>query len=136
MPGSREEDFLRNNAYSQYDLYGRTEVQKALPRGHEIYNFGRPFLVHHYIILSLLDLCLGEGKKIFKEIIFTIYKLVWPHPRARTPAQGVIKFTILVDPSLVISTLYLVCLIFAWEKRRRFLKEIMHIHSMTYIATP
>ena len=25
--------------------------------GHEIYNFGRPFLGHHYYILSLYDLC-------------------------------------------------------------------------------
>ena len=45
------------------------------PVGHKSYNFGRPFLGHHYYtcILSLSDLCLGEEKKIFKEIcIFTI----------------------------------------------------------------
>ena len=39
------------------------------PRGHEIYNFGRPFLGHHYYILSLSDLSLGIEKKIFKEIM-------------------------------------------------------------------
>ena len=46
------------------------------------------------------------------------------------------KFTILVDPSLVIITIYLVCLIYAFEERRRFLKGIMHFHYMTYMATP
>ena len=39
------------------------------PRGHEIYNFGRPFLGHHYYILGLSDLCLGVEKKILKEIM-------------------------------------------------------------------
>ena len=38
-------------------------------RGHEIHNFGRPFLGHHYYILGLSDLCLGIEKKIFKEIM-------------------------------------------------------------------
>ena len=38
--------------------------------GHEIYNFGRPFLGHHYYILSLSDLCLGVEKKICKEIMY------------------------------------------------------------------
>ena len=41
--------------------------------GHEIYNFGRPFLGHHYYILSLFDVCLGEEKKIFKEIMHFYY---------------------------------------------------------------
>ena len=39
------------------------------PRGHEIFNFGRLFLGHHYYciyILSLSDLCTGGKKKIFK----------------------------------------------------------------------
>ena len=36
-------------------------------------------------------------------------------PKIGTPALGVMKFTILVDPSLVIITIYLVCLIYAWE---------------------
>ena len=43
------------------------------PGGHETYNFGRPFLDHHYYKLSLSVLCLGVEKKIFKEIkMFTI----------------------------------------------------------------
>ena len=43
------------------------------------------------------------------------------------------KLTIMVHPSLVIKTIYLVCLINAWESRKKdFLKEIMHFHYMTY----
>ena len=36
-------------------------------------------------------------------------------PNIKTPALGVMKVTILVDPSLFIITIYLVCLIYAWE---------------------
>ena len=43
--------------------------------GHEIKNFGRPFLsliflshYHHIPVLSLSDECRGVNKKIFKEI--------------------------------------------------------------------
>ena len=39
------------------------------------------------------------------------------------------KFTILEDPSLVIITIYLVCLINALESREQeTFKEVMHIH--------
>ena len=55
MPGSREEEFKKNNAFSLYNLYG--------------------------------------------------------HVLAQTPAPGVMKSTILVDLSVVIITIYLVCLI-------------------------
>ena len=81
--------------------------------GLEIYNFGSPFLGHHYFILSLSDLCLGEGKKIFKGHMAS--------PCTRTAAPGVMKFTILVVPSLVIISIYIVRLIDALEKRGRFL---------------
>ena len=73
MPGSREEDFKKNNAFSLYDLYGHALAQEPCPGGHEIYNFGRPFLCHHNYILSLSDLCLGVEKKIFKEIMHFHY---------------------------------------------------------------
>ena len=43
------------------------------PGGHEIYNFGRPFLGYYYYILSLFDLCLGVEKKIFKGIMYFQY---------------------------------------------------------------
>ena len=43
------------------------------PGVHEIYNSGRPFLGHHYYVLSLLDICLGVVKKILKEIMHFHY---------------------------------------------------------------
>ena len=43
--------------------------QNPSPGGDEINNFGRPFLGHHYYILSLSDLSLGVEKNIFKEIM-------------------------------------------------------------------
>ena len=58
MPGSREEDFKRNNVFSLYDLYGHAIAQEPLhinftlftPKlpplwvgRHEIYNFLSPY---------------------------------------------------------------------------------------------
>ena len=73
MLGSREDDFYRKNAFPLFDLYGHAFVQKPLPRGHENYNFGRPFLGHHYYIISLSDQCLGVEKKISKEMMHFHY---------------------------------------------------------------
>ena len=33
MPDSKEEDLLRNNVFSFYDLYGHALAQEPLPRG-------------------------------------------------------------------------------------------------------
>ena len=85
------------------------------PRGHEIYNFGRPFLGHHYYILGLSDLCLEVERKILKEIIYFHYMTYMATLLFKNPAPGVMKLTILVDPSLITITTYLVCLIYAWE---------------------
>ena len=56
-------------------------------------------------------------------------------PQYKKPAPGVKKFPISVDPSLVIITLYLVCLNYTWKQRRRFFKEIMHFNCTTCMAT-
>ena len=48
-------------------------LKNPYPGGHEIYNFGRPFLGHHYYIFNLSDLCLGVKKKIFKGIMHLHY---------------------------------------------------------------
>ena len=45
--------------------YGHNLALEPLPQGHEIYNFGRPFLGYYYYILGLCDQCLGVEKKIF-----------------------------------------------------------------------
>ena len=42
---------------------------KPLAGGHELYNFGRFFLVPHYYILNLFEPCPRVEKKIFKENI-------------------------------------------------------------------
>ena len=55
-----------------------------------------------------MPLCSLEEKKY---CIFTI----WLCPNTRTPVPGIMKLTILVDPFLVNITIYLVCLICAWE---------------------
>ena len=55
---------VEDNAFSQYDWYKDALAQDPCPGGHEIYNFGRIFLGHHYHILSLSDVCLRVEKKI------------------------------------------------------------------------
>ena len=65
---------VEDNTYSLNYLYGRALTTEPLPRGHEIYNTGRPFHGHHYFILSLSDLCMGV-EKIFKENVFSLYNL-------------------------------------------------------------
>ena len=57
--------FLRNNAFSLYDLYGHTIAKNPCPGGHEIYNLGRPFHGHYYYTLSLSETCPWAEKKIF-----------------------------------------------------------------------
>ena len=41
-------------------------------------------------------------------------------PYTRTPAPGVMKFTIFVDPSLVIISIHLVCIDLAWSREEDF----------------
>ena len=83
MPQNIEEDFKRNNAISLYDLYDHAPHKNPCPRGHEIYNFGRPFNGHHYYILGLSDLYLGI-KKICKEIMHFHY-VTYNHSLAQEP---------------------------------------------------
>ena len=99
---------------------------------YEIYNFGTSFLGPHYYTLSLFVLCLGVKKKIVKEIMHFYCMTYMTTPQhIKTPAPGVMKFTILVDPSLVIITKYLVCLINAWEQRRRLFKKYINFTLFT-----
>ena len=35
-------------------------AQEPQPRGHEIYNFGRSLVGHHYCLLSLPEPCFGD----------------------------------------------------------------------------
>ena len=58
------------------------------PRGHEIYNFGRSSLAHHYYIFSLSARCTGV-KKIFKDIMHFHFMTIWGHTLSQEPlTQG------------------------------------------------
>ena len=63
MFGSREDDFIRNDAFSQHDLYGHAFAQQPLSGGYDFYNFGRSFLGHDYFILSFFWSILGNRKE-------------------------------------------------------------------------
>ena len=92
MPQSVEEDFNRNNAISLIWLIWSRPSKRTRAGGYEIYNFGRPFLCHHYFTLSLSEPCLWVEKKIFKEIhqFYTYYtKITSPWGRV-----GVMQSTI------------------------------------------
>ena len=56
-----------------YMTYSHALAQEPCPRGHEIYNFGRPFLGHHYFLLGLSSLYLVVEKNIFKAIMHFHY---------------------------------------------------------------
>ena len=77
-----------------------TQAQEPLPRG--IMKFKilvvRPFLGHHNYILNLSAPCPTEEK--IRNIAFSQYDLY-------DPAPGVMKFKMLVDPSLVILIIHL-----------------------------
>ena len=40
--------------------------------GHEIYNFGIPFLGHHYYILSLSEPCLRVRRRFLRKLFFKL----------------------------------------------------------------
>ena len=67
----------------------------------KIHNLGRPFLAHDYFILSL---------------IYVWERKIHGHTIAQERLlQGVMKYPILVYPSLLIITVYSVCLICAQQ---------------------
>ena len=94
---------LIDKTYSLLWLISTPYHQSLCPSGHEIYSFGRPFLGHHYYIINAWDF-----RRYWKKCIFTKW-----HMATRTP--GFIKFTMWIDPSLVLITIYLDCLIRAPE---------------------
>ena len=63
------EKIFKEIMHFHYMTYMATPWHKnPCPGGHEIYNFGRPFLGHHYYTLSFYGSCMGVEKEIFKEI--------------------------------------------------------------------
>ena len=69
-------------------------IRRATAQGvMKLENIGRPFLCHYWFKISLSDQCSGVEKKILKNWAFSLCAwLIWPCPRTRTPAQGVMKF--------------------------------------------
>ena len=60
------------------------------------------------------------------------YMCICPRPSIKTLVQGFIKFTILLDPSLVIITIYIICLIHvrsSVDKKRRNLTFSLYGHA-------
>ena len=68
MCGGREEfkEINSNNAFSLYDLYGHAlaKLRTRAPGGHEIDNFGTPFVSQHYYIHSLSDRCVSIVRQL------------------------------------------------------------------------
>ena len=62
------------------------EHKNPSPRGHEIYNFGTPFLGHDNYTLSLSVLCLEVERKIFKEIMH-FHNMKYGHAPAQEPCS-------------------------------------------------
>ena len=74
MPGIREKDLKNNNTILLYEIYGHAQAKQLHPSGHDIHNFGRPFLSHHYFILSLSEPYPRRGEDFLKTYInFTIF---------------------------------------------------------------
>ena len=81
-----------------------------------------PSLVIITIYLVYLIYAWEQRRRFLKRDVFLIYELLvyGRPPSTRTPAPGVMKFTILVDTSLVIIIIHLVCLNHVPEQRRKF----------------
>ena len=136
MPYSIEEDFKRNDAISLYDLYGHALAKKPCPGGHDIYNLGRPILGNQTCILNLSVLCLGEEKKIFKEIMSFYYKTYMDTPLYKNPfpvGNEIYNFgrRFLRHHNYILS-LSVLCL----GVEKKIFQEIIYFHYMTYMATP
>ena len=82
----------------------------------------RSFLGHHYHIAHGLILP-GRREDFFRNNAFSIFNLYDQTIAQELLTPGVMKCTILVYLSLVMFTLYLVCLIYALEQRRKFKKK-------------
>ena len=95
-----------------YDLYGHALALEPLARGSWNLQFWWTFPS-----ISLLYIhCLTYTGDIFIEIMQFNYMTKYGHAQAQEPlSRGVMKFGVLLDPSLFITTAFSVCLINAQE---------------------
>ena len=118
-----EKKIVKEIMQFHYMTYMTTLQHKnPCPWGHEIYNFGRPFLGHHYYILCLSDQCLGVEKKILKEIMQFCYMTYMATPPHKNPCPRGHEIYNFGRPFLG-HHYYMLCLIYTWvQKRRLFTK--------------
>ena len=89
-----DKKIFKEMMHFHYMTYMATPYHKNIcPGGHEMYNFGRPFLGHHYYIISLSDLCLGI-ENIFYEVLVHQFYTFFPQITFPWVGGGVMKFTI------------------------------------------
>ena len=119
-----------------YITYMTTHQHKSTRPECNNYNFGRPLITCLSLLYTLSQLVLSmlnSEEDIFKEIQCNAFSLdLYGQAQAqKSPAQGFMKFTILVDNSLVISTKYLVCLILAACQGVQ--KNSCHLHFLPWL---
>ena len=118
-------------------LNGHDLAQKLLPMVARVVQFQQTLHGHYYYnIRCLSDPWSEVQKKVFKEIMDFHFMIYLATPQHCKPRRGVKKFTILVDPSLVFITIYLVCLIHAQEQRRGFLENYINLALFTPKLSP
>ena len=134
MPGNREEDFERKNAFLRYDLYGHDPAQEHLPQGSWNLQFYLTLPWSSLPILCLSDLCLGVEKKIFKEIMQIHYMINMATFLHKNPCPGGNEIYNFCRPFLGHHYyIHVLQMINAWELRR-FLKK--HSNFTPKITSP
>ena len=109
-------------------MYGHARTSESQPRGSlkfTILQFFRLFHGHNYYILCLSDRC--KGANFNRNNVFSLYD-IWQRIAKDPLPRGGIKFTILIEPSLLFITIHLVCLKHASEQNRDLLK-IYNVHQ-------
>ena len=117
------------------DLYGHT-LTKGLMKFTIMVDHSLVIITLYRTFLS--DPCPSVDKKR-RNIAFSLCCIftIWPCPSTWNPALGVIKFTILVDPSFFNITLQSEqCVCFMLGSKEEDFKRMMHFHYMTCFATP
>ena len=124
-------DRVEDNAFSLHDLYGHTQVQEPCPGIHEIYNYGRNILGHHFYILSLSAPFQGVEEKILIEILhfhLMTYVATPQHQNPCSAGQEINNFG-----RLFLGHHYYIfeCVVYAW-----IFKEIHKFYTLPQITSP
>ena len=100
------------------------------PRGQEIYNFGIPFICHHYLICLIHAPCIEEE---VEEEILQFYNVTMPKHKNPCPVgHGIYNFgrPFFGYHYFMLSFSYL-----CQGEEKKIFKQIMHFHYMPYMAT-